>query len=55
MKRKQMTYSELLERVKDDNLTTQWEVATWLIGYQKVVTEADWVNIMKLYAASVID
>lgn len=56
MKKKQMTYSELVNYVDSRNCRmTKWDVACWLIGYQKVITEADWENIMRLYADNFID
>ena len=50
-----MTYGELLNHVKRNKLKTKWNVVSWLIGYQKVVTEHDWENIRKLYLDGVID
>lgn len=58
-----MSYSELvnhLERVNSEGkscfrLKTKWDVVCWLIGYQKVVTESDWENIMRLYDDGFVD
>lgn len=56
MKKKQMTYSELVNHVEDNkHIKTKWDVACWLMGYQKVITEADWENIMRLYDDNFID
>lgn len=56
MKRKQLTYSELVRRVEENkNIRTKWDVVCMLIGYQKVITEADWENIMRMYSDDIID
>lgn len=55
MARKQMLYSELTARVVVYKLKNIAEVVSWLIGYQKVVTESDWDNIMRLYHDNFID
>ena len=56
MKKKQMTYSELVNHVEGLKYRmTKWDVACFLIGYQKVITEADWENIMRLYDDNFID
>lgn len=51
----QMTYSELVNHVERAHLKTKWTVVCWLIGYQKVVTESDWENIMRLYSDGFVD
>lgn len=56
MEKKQMTYSELVNHVESRKYRmNRWDVACWLIGYQKVITEADWENIMRLYDDNFID
>lgn len=51
-----MTYTELKNKVvSDPHLRTRWDVASWLIGFQKVVTESDWDNIMILFLNNYID
>ena len=55
-KKKQMTYEELLEHVKRHPIRmTKWDVACFLIGYQGVMTSADWENIQRLYMNDIID
>ena len=56
MAREQMTYCELVNHVEGHkNIRTKWDVVCWLIGYQKVVTETDWENIMRLHSDNFID
>lgn len=56
MKKKQMTYSELVNLVEGRNyLMTTWDVVCFLIGYQKVITEADLEHIMRLRDDNYID
>lgn len=56
MKKKQMTYSELVNHVEGCNyLRTKWDVVCFLIGYQKVITEADLEHIMRLRDDHYID
>lgn len=56
MKKKQMTYSELVNLVESCNYRmTKWHVVCFLIGYQKVITEADLEHIMRLYDDNFID
>lgn len=63
MEKKQMTYSELVNHVESHKYRVEshkyrmnrWDVASWLIGYQKVMTETDWENIMRLYDDNFID
>lgn len=56
MEKKQMTYSELVNHVESRKYRmNRWDVASWLIGYQKVMTETDWENIMRLYDDNFID
>lgn len=44
-----MEYGELVNIVKKYKLRTQMDVISFLIGYNKVMTESDWYNIMRLY------
>lgn len=56
MKKKQMTYSELVNLVEGCNYPmTKWDVVYLLIGYQKVITEADLEHIMRLRDDNYID
>lgn len=58
-----MSYSELVNHVEVVNsevescfrIKTKWDVVCWLIGYQKVITESDWENIMRLYRDGFVD
>ena len=51
-----LTYVELVNRIESrKSRMTRWDVACWLIGYQKIITEADWDNIMRLYQDNFID
>lgn len=56
MKKKQMTYSELVNHVEGLKYRmTKFDVVCFLIGYQKVITEADLENVMRLYDDNFID
>lgn len=56
MKKKQMTYSELVNLVQSCNFRmTKFGVVCFLIGYQKVITEADLEHIMRLRDDNYID
>lgn len=56
MKKKQMTYSELVNLVQSCNYRmTKWDVVYFLIGYQKVITKADLEHITRLYDDNFID
>lgn len=51
-----MEYEELVNHVQcQKRRMTKWEVACWLIGFQKVITEKDWGNIMRLYDDNFVD
>ena len=55
MKRKQMTYSELVHHVKKDTLlTTRWLVLCWLMDYQNIVTPTDLSYIRHLYVDGIV-
>ena len=56
MKKKQMTYSELVNLVEGRNyLMTKWDVVCFLIGYQEVITKVDLEHIMRLRDDRYID
>ena len=56
MKRKQMTYSELVHHVKKDPLlTTRWFVLCWLMDYQNIVTPTDLSYIRQLYVDGIVN
>ena len=50
MEHKQITYSELVNYVKNSKfITTRWLVVCWFIGYQGFVSGIDVENIQRLY------
>ena len=56
MEKKQMSYSELVHRIKNDPyVTTPWLVVCWLIGSQGIVTETDFNNIRQLYLDGIVN
>lgn len=56
MKKKQMTYKQLVNLVEGCNyLRTKWDVVCFLIGYQEVITKADFEHIMRLRDDNFID
>lgn len=53
---RQMTYDELAKRIKERTFRmNKFNVVSYLIGYNGVVTEEDYNNINKLYAENLID
>lgn len=51
-----MGYEELVKHIEGQKRRmTKWDVACWLIGFQKVITEKDWENIMHLYGDNFVD
>lgn len=51
-----MEYEELVKHIEGQkHRMTKWDVACWLIGFQKVITEKDWENIMRLYGDNFVD
>lgn len=53
---KQMSYEELVNHIEErKDRMTKWDVVCCLIGYQQVITAADWDNIMRLYVDNFVD
>lgn len=50
MKARQLTYEELVKVVEQSSyITTRFNVISYLVGYNGVVTEQDVNNILRLY------
>ena len=53
---KQMDYSELVNKIEERTYRmTRFDVVCYLIGYNGVVTETDFENILKAYQDNIID
>lgn len=53
---KQLTYNELVSCIKARSyIKNKFDVITYLIGYNGVVTEDDYNNIQKAYENNLID
>lgn len=56
MDKQQMSYEELVNHIEErKDRMTKWDVVCWLIGYQHVITAADWDNIVRLYVDNFVD
>ena len=53
---KQLSYDELAKRITDHTTRfNKFDVVAYLIGYNGVVTETDYENILKAYEDNLID
>lgn len=53
---KQLTYSELVNRIERfPTRMNRFNIVSWLIGYNGVVTGQDYENIIKAYEDNFID
>ena len=53
---KQLSYCELVKHIKTRSYRmTKFDVVCFLVGYNGVVTEADFENILKAYQDKIID
>ena len=56
MKARQTTYEELLAVVeRNPYITTRFNVVSYLVGYNGVVTEQDVNNILRLYTEGYVE
>lgn len=54
-KKQQMSYKEMADYVKNCGYhMTRWDVVSWLIGRQGVVTAKDWGIILRMYTKDLV-
>ena len=54
-KKQQMSYKEMADYIKNCGYhMTRWDVVSWLIGRQGVVTAKEWEIILRMYTNDLV-